>query len=247
MKKREALEKFVEQLKNKKMFSSILISNDNQETLNDFANNLSRTIFCENLSIQKDFCDNCKRFENKSLSNFVVLGDGSLAINKNDVVELMQKFSLTTNEVNKFKVYVLSNAENLKNESANSLLKFIEEPPENTIAILLTKNKSQVLPTIKSRCKLIVLENENQDESPKNIIEELLEKDKNSILLANAELKKIDKSELITMLEVAYNRTIIKKYLNLAEATLQLINDLKFTFQTNLAIDVFLIHISEVV
>ncbi len=40
------------------------------------------------------------------------------------------------------------------------------------------------------------------------------------------------------MLEVAYSRTIIKHNLNIAEATLNLINDLKFTFQTNLAIDV---------
>nr|WP_215216212.1 hypothetical protein [Entomoplasma sp. MP1] len=29
----------------------------------------------------------------------------------------------------------------LKNESANALLKFLEEPPANTIAILLTKIK----------------------------------------------------------------------------------------------------------
>ncbi|AVN60661.1 hypothetical protein CG007_03560 [Mesoplasma entomophilum] len=247
MKKREALEKFVEQLKNQKMFSSILVSNDSQESLNNFANELSKIIFCENLSIENDQCKNCKRFESKSLSNFVFLGDGSLAINKADVIELMQKFSLTTNEVNKFKVYVLANAENLKNESGNSLLKFIEEPPENTIAILLTKNKSQVLPTIKSRCKLVVLENEIKSEAPKNLIEQILEKDKNSILLSNSELKKIEKSQLIAMLEEAYGRTIIKNHLNIAEATLQLINDLKFTFQTNLAIDVFLIHVSEVI
>ncbi|ATZ21919.1 DNA polymerase III subunit [Mesoplasma tabanidae] len=247
MKKRETLEKFIEQLKTKKMFSSILVSNDNQDNLNEFANEFARIIFCENLSIENDQCVNCKRFENKSLANLVFLGDGSLAINKSDVIELMHKFSLTTNEVNKFKVYILANAENLKNESGNALLKFIEEPPENTIAILLTKNKSQVLPTIKSRCKLIVLENKNRNDNSQNLIEEILGKDKNTILLSNSELKKMDKSELIGILEEAYSRTIIKKYLNIAEATLQLINDLKFTFQTNLAIDVFLIHVSEVI
>ncbi|ATZ18376.1 hypothetical protein [Mesoplasma melaleucae] len=247
MRKRETLEKFKEQLQNNKMFSSILISNDNQELLNDFSNEISRMIFCENYSLENDDCYNCKIFINKTLLNFVTLGDGNLAINKIDVLDLMQKFSLTTNEVNKFKIYVLANAENLKNESANALLKFLEEPPANTIAILLTKNKSQVLSTIKSRCKLIVLENENTLSEKQNLIKEILERDKNSILLANAELKKLDKSELIAMLEEAYSKTIVKKYLNIAEATLKLIYDLKFTFQTNLAIDVFLIHLSEVI
>lgn len=246
MRKRETLEKFKELLQNNKMFSSILISNDKQELLNNFSNEISRMIFCENYSVENDECYNCKRFTNKTLLNFVVLGDGNLAINKIDVLDLMQKYSLTTNEINKFKVYVLANAENLKNESANVLLKFLEEPPENTIAILLSKNKSQVLSTIKSRCKLIVLENEDNLSDDQNLIEKILEKDKNSILLSNAELKKIDKSKLIRMLEVAYSRTIVKKYLNIAEATLKLINDLKFTFQTNLAIDVFLIYVSEV-
>ena len=35
----------------------------------------------------------------------------------------------------------------------NSLLKFIEEPPKATYAILTTKNISKVIPTIRSRCQ----------------------------------------------------------------------------------------------
>ncbi|ASZ09447.1 DNA polymerase III subunit delta [Mesoplasma chauliocola] len=245
MKKIEILQKFKSQLFDNTFFSSILLSNDNQENLNDLANEISRLIFCENKNLENDDCSSCKKFINSATSNFSFIGDGNLAITKADVLDLMQRYSLTTNEINKLKIYVIANAENLKNESANSLLKFLEEPPANTIAILLTKNRSQVLPTIKSRCKLIVLENEKVNDSAENLIEKILQKDKHSILLSNAELKKVDKSELIGMLEEAYIRTIIKKYPMLAEITLKLINDLKFTFQTNLAIDVFLIEVSE--
>ena len=37
----------------------------------------------------------------------------------------------------------------------NKLLKLIEEPPPNTLFILVTENEAQVLPTIVSRCQLI--------------------------------------------------------------------------------------------
>jgi len=40
-------------------------------------------------------------------------------------------------------------------ESANALLKILEEPPPNTTLILVTDNKNQLLPTILSRCQHI--------------------------------------------------------------------------------------------
>ena len=40
-------------------------------------------------------------------------------------------------------------------ESANALLKILEEPPKNTIFILVTDKKSALLPTIMSRCQEI--------------------------------------------------------------------------------------------
>ena len=40
-------------------------------------------------------------------------------------------------------------------ESANALLKILEEPPPNTTLILVTDNRSMLLPTILSRCQII--------------------------------------------------------------------------------------------
>ncbi|HLF19367.1 MAG TPA: hypothetical protein VI704_01125, partial [Bacteroidota bacterium] len=40
-------------------------------------------------------------------------------------------------------------------EASNSLLKTLEEPPENTILILTTSQKNKLLPTIISRCQLV--------------------------------------------------------------------------------------------
>ena len=40
-------------------------------------------------------------------------------------------------------------------ESANALLKILEEPPKNTTLILVTDKRSMLLPTILSRCQII--------------------------------------------------------------------------------------------
>jgi DNA polymerase-3 subunit delta' len=45
--------------------------------------------------------------------------------------------------------------EMLRSDSANTLLKSLEEPPKNTIFILLADRVDRVLPTIRSRCRLL--------------------------------------------------------------------------------------------
>ena len=45
--------------------------------------------------------------------------------------------------------------EMLRSDSANTLLKSLEEPPVNTIFILLADRVDRVLPTIRSRCRLL--------------------------------------------------------------------------------------------
>lgn len=50
----------------------------------------------------------------------------------------------------------------------NALLKFLEEPPEQVLVILLCQNLSGVLPTISSRCLLTTLKNKQELELPIN-------------------------------------------------------------------------------
>ncbi len=53
------------------------------------------------------------------------------------------------------KVYILTEAERMNLEAANCLLKTLEEPPANSVLILLTTNLDALLPTIRSRCQII--------------------------------------------------------------------------------------------
>jgi len=53
------------------------------------------------------------------------------------------------------RVVIIDGAELMNNAAANCLLKTIEEPPSQTIFILLTANRSSLLMTIRSRCMTI--------------------------------------------------------------------------------------------
>src|SRR4029078_8408500 len=56
------------------------------------------------------------------------------------------------------KVLILCEAERLRgnqNESANAMLKTLEEPPARTVVLLVTPPADDLLPTIRSRCQRI--------------------------------------------------------------------------------------------
>lgn len=67
--------------------------------------------------------------------------------------DIIRKLSLKSFE-SEYKVLIVWMPEYLGNEG-NKLLKLIEEPPPNTLFILVTENESQVLPTIVSRTQLV--------------------------------------------------------------------------------------------
>ena len=74
--------------------------------------------------------------------------------------DIMRQLSLKSFE-SEYKVLVLWMPEYLGKEG-NKLLKLIEEPPANTLFILVAEDEEQILPTILSRCQLVkipVLEN----------------------------------------------------------------------------------------
>ena len=68
--------------------------------------------------------------------------------------ELQKEFS-NKPVIGKKKVYVINNAEKLNISSSNSILKFLEEPEEGIIAILIVDNIYQLLDTIISRCQIV--------------------------------------------------------------------------------------------
>ena len=83
-------------------------------------------------------------------------------IKKDQVLEVQDKF-MTKSWDNEYRIYVIYEADKLNKQAANSLLKFIEEPEDGIVAILVSDNRYQVLETIRSRCQILSLKNQNVD------------------------------------------------------------------------------------
>jgi DNA polymerase-3 subunit delta' len=56
-----------------------------------------------------------------------------------------------------FRICILDCAEDLNAESANALLKIIEEPPSQSLFLIVSHKPDRVLPTIRSRCRKLSL------------------------------------------------------------------------------------------
>ena len=71
-----------------------------------------------------------------------------------EAAEIIRKLSLKSFESD-FKIMIIWLPEKMNTETANKLLKMIEEPPARTLFLLVTDEEEKLLPTITSRCQHI--------------------------------------------------------------------------------------------
>lgn len=64
---------------------------------------------------------------------------------------------------NKIKIYIINNAQNMRIEAANAMLKSLEELKFYSLLIFTTDNKGKMLETIRSRCQVISLDSKNSN------------------------------------------------------------------------------------
>lgn len=97
--------------------------------------------------------------------DLMILTSDTNTILVKEIETIKEKFK-TKSIYDKKRIYIIDGAEKLNESSSNKLLKFLEEPEENIIAILLTNNKNKVINTIISRCQLLrFMLNENKFEA----------------------------------------------------------------------------------
>ena len=57
-----------------------------------------------------------------------------------------------------WRIAIVDSAEDLNRNSANALLKMVEEPPQRSLILIVSHRPGQVLPTIRSRCRRLRLD-----------------------------------------------------------------------------------------
>ncbi len=101
--------------------------------------------------------------KSEQLYSRVKVAGGSLHIGdpenpeKNSIRGLLREVGLRSYEGN-VKIFIITFVEEMNQESANALLKILEEPPPHTLYFLTTGQPAALLPTIVSRCQLVKLQ-----------------------------------------------------------------------------------------
>ena len=121
----------------------------------------AQALIAANFCVQPDVagfackqCKNCLLFAADTYPDFIFLqpSEESNTIAVDEVRALIEKLALTRHFQHK-KIALIEHADRMNANSANALLKTLEEPPTETILILLT-DRPQALPaTIRSRCQ----------------------------------------------------------------------------------------------
>ena len=110
-----------------------------------------------------------------------------------DQIRQLSKFLTYSRSFNAYRVVLIHPVERMNQNAANSLLKSLEEPADNTVVILTATHLSKVMPTIISRSQLLTLPMPNRQQAIDWIkqekpdcenVEELLEMSHGSPLLA---------------------------------------------------------------
>lgn len=249
-------------LKTDKLSHAYLVVGEDSLYCDEFILSFVKAIFClENKKKEFYSCENCKNCNSINHGNYVDFYklESETSIKKEEIQ--MLKSDLSVKSFYGKKIYWIRDIEKMTEQAANSLLKFLEEPEDDIIAILSCKNISAVLPTIISRCQQIKLigQSENieieQDEELINITKEYVKRYMRKPHLANIYLleKLKSKDEVVEFFKYlslkaakSYNEETVRDIVNVSrvqEKILQALTDLNGNVNATLVLEKFVFTI----
>lgn len=102
------------------------------------------------------FCEGCHTTLVGTHADVEVVATDQLSIGVKDTRDLVRRSSMSP-AGGRWQVIVLEDADRLTEGAANVLLKAVEEPAPRTVWLLCAPSVEDVLPTIRSRCRLLTL------------------------------------------------------------------------------------------
>lgn len=146
---------------NHRVSHAYLIELNNYEQDLTFVYSFIKMILC-NISYEElESCQNpiLTLIDDGNYPDIRVISSDTGVIQKSFITDLQKEYS-NKSLLNGKRIYLIREAEKLNGFSANTILKFLEEPEDDIIAFLLTDNRYHVLDTILSRCQVLSLKEE---------------------------------------------------------------------------------------
>ncbi len=129
------------------------------------AKNFAKLISCENVQENENacgVCSSCKKIQSEAHPDCIIIKPIENFIKINEIREIIRVDNLTNFE-GKYKIFIIDEADKMRTESQNALLKVLEEPNPNTVFMLTTSKPYAILPTIRSRCQKFKFSSPPQD------------------------------------------------------------------------------------
>jgi DNA polymerase-3 subunit delta' len=98
-------------------------------------------------------CSSCQRTESGNHPNVEIVKPTGQSIKIKQIRQIISDAARKPFETG-YKIIIIENAEKMTHEAQDAFLKTLEEPPEDTVFILLAENHNILLPTIISRCQV---------------------------------------------------------------------------------------------
>lgn len=208
---------------NKKISHAYLIDENNNSMAMEMVLSFVKAVVCgDNYqgSLNCNKCSICKRIDDGNYSEFRIIEPDGLFIKKEQILNLQQEFSRERIEGNK-RVYVIRDCDKMRPETANSMLKFLEEPEVDVVAILMTNNYNNVLPTIISRCQTIKF----------NSVDEVTTSEEDELIVLNflEAMENEERNLIVNLQNIWFNKVNSKDreyYQNLFDILIDMYNDL---------------------
>jgi len=163
----EQVKRFLQgNLRNGSLFHGYLFCGPRGSGRLAMARALAQAVYCEQHA--DDACGECVSCRKFMHGNIVVYQQVGLlkdktTITREQIFDLQHKLSYRAEDHYK-KIYVINDAHTMKAPQANLLLKYLEEPGADQMAILIADSEQSVLATIRSRLQIVKFAPPNPDQ-----------------------------------------------------------------------------------
>lgn len=177
-------------ISNNRIPHAYLFTGHDRESKHLAAKELAKALNCEkNAGGACDVCSSCYKIDKGIHPDVQIISpEGKSGIKIEQIYAIRERIFLKPLE-GKYKFYIIDQAEGLikpQEASANALLKLLEEPPDDTIFILIPTENQALIPTIISRCQRIKFDYPSilnfRDEKTKAEMEEVFDNFKRPFL-----------------------------------------------------------------
>ncbi len=149
------LERIEQDISSGNLAHAYLLLGPNSVGKSTVARKMAGILQCKNDFCHK--CKECKQVEKGCHIDVLELNDDKESIKISTIRKIIEQLGMTRQS--RYRVLLIQRLERMTVEAANSFLKTLEEPSENTVFIMTTNNSSLILPTILSRVRTIRFNN----------------------------------------------------------------------------------------